>query len=566
MTRTGWAGTAALVIAACSLGVAAARRSSLGEGIDGPLGRGAWKVSVVAAGRFTERDASLTVHLPPDFRRQHLVDVQPQASGVVLRGTRTRASRTEAVWDPAGVAPGKPQPFRLAYSVRCILGLRRPTPAMTRATRQLDSPPGQGDYLAPSARVQSDAEPVRRLARQLAEDGAAPADLVRALYEHVAELPDEPAPEPLSALDCLRQGSGDSGGKSRLLVALCRNRGVPARLLTGLILGGNREQGPHHWAEAWVGHWLPLDPVYRRSGARQFPANYLVLHLGDEDVFQAQGGHAQWGVAAQELTHLSAPGQPPPSAMAAFWARLSLFNLRPPEQQLVRFLLLLPLAALIVCVYRTVIGVPTFGTFAPALLGLAFLDLRALPWGLGIFVATVLAGWLLRRLLGRFHLLQIPRVAALLTLIVLLLIGAVLAASHAGVAATRYISLFPLVILTHLVERFWTIEEEDSTAASFRTLMGTLLVAVTVSLALAHPAVTAWLFRYPETLGLALAAQFLLGRYTGYRLTELYRFADLIQPECRMQDEECRMEEKKKELLLPPLLLLILHSVGGVAA
>jgi hypothetical protein len=209
--------------------------------------------------------------------------------------------------------------------------------------------------------------------------------------------------------------------------------------------------------------------------------------------------------------------------------RLSLFNLRPAEQQLVKFLLLLPLAALIVCVFRTVIGVPTFGTFTPALLGLAFLDLRALPWGMGIFAAVVLAGWLLRRLLDRFHLLQVPRIAALLTLIVALLIGAILLASHAGVATTRYISLFPLVILTHLVERFWTIESEDGTRASFKTLLYTLGVAVTVSLALSHPAVANWLFRYPETLGLALAALFLIGRYTGYRLTELYRFSDLIQ-------------------------------------
>jgi hypothetical protein len=81
------------------------------------------------------------------------------------------------------------------------------------------------------------------------------------------------------------------------------------------------------------------------------------------------------------------------------------------------------------------------------------------------------------------------------------------------------------------VERFWTIEAEDGTAVSFKTLLGTLAVAVTVSVALAPYAVTAWMFHYPETLGLVLAAQFVLGRYTGYRLSELYRFGDLVQEE-----------------------------------
>jgi 7 transmembrane helices usually fused to an inactive transglutaminase len=34
---------------------------------------------------------------------------------------------------------------------------------------------------------------------------------------------------------------------------------------------------------------------------------------------------------------------------------------------------------------------------------------------------------------------------------------------------------------------------------------------------------------HPETLGLVAAAQLLLGRYTGYRLLELYRFRDLAE-------------------------------------
>jgi hypothetical protein len=188
---------------------------------------------------------------------------------------------------------------------------------------------------------------------------------------------------------------------------------------------------------------------------------------------------------------------------------------------------------LIVSVFRTVIGVFTYGTFAPALLGLAFLDLRALHWGLVIFVATVLVGWAMRHMLDRFHLLLVPRTAALLTLIVSFLLILIVLAGHYGISGTLYISLFPLVILTHMVERFWTVEVEDGAAASFKTLLGTLLVAVAVSMALSPAAVSQWMFRYPETLGIVLAAELLIGRYTGYRLTELYRFDELLRDEHR---------------------------------
>ena len=34
------------------------------------------------------------------------------------------------------------------------------------------------------------------------------------------------------------------------------------------------------------------------------------------------------------------------------------------------------------------------------------------------------------------------------------------------------------------------------------------------------------MLRYPELLGVVLAGQVVLGRYTGYRLSELYRFRD----------------------------------------
>jgi len=122
----------------------------------------------------------------------------------------------------------------------------------------------------------------------------------------------------------------------------------------------------------------------------------------------------------------------------------------------------------------------------------------------------------------------VPRTSILLTLIVLFLISVIGMASHYDIPVTHYIALFPLVILTHLVERFWTVEAEDGTAASFKTLLGTMVVAVSISLLLSAEGVTRWMFRYPETLGIVLAVQFLIGRYTGYRLSELYRFQDLI--------------------------------------
>ena len=95
--------------------------------------------------------------------------------------------------------------------------------------------------------------------------------------------------------------------------------------------------------------------------------------------------------------------------------------------------------------------------------------------------------------------------------------------------ATKYISLFPIVILTGMVERFWTRETEDGTSSSFKTLLTTMFIAATIALVCGVPWVLGALFRYPELIGVIMACQLLIGRYTGYRLMELWRFRDFLR-------------------------------------
>jgi hypothetical protein len=59
-------------------------------------------------------------------------------------------------------------------------------------------------------------------------------------------------------------------------------------------------------------------------------------------------------------------------------------------------------------------------------------------------------------------------------------------------------------------------------------MLGTMFIAMTIALVLGIHALVKFLFEFPETLGLIMAGQLLLGRYTGYRLSELMRFRDLL--------------------------------------
>jgi transglutaminase-like putative cysteine protease len=541
LSRTRFALLTAFGLVVLSAAVHVTRRETGGADVGGPPGASSWEVTITARGSLqAEKHSGVLTSLPPDFRHQHVFDPSGQSNELAHRGGRAEATKgfhdREVLW---ARRPGikSNTDYRLTYSFKCVLGTHHPTHGMTELTRQLDAAPGP-DALASAPRVESDHPAIAALARDLAGDKTSKTDQVRAFANYLADVPYAETDGTQTAWQCLEAGGGDDAGRSRLLVALCRSREIPARVVTGLVLHPDAPPALHRWAEAWVrsedgpeGHWLPVDPTYGHFGARKWPTNFLVVRLDDEPLVRSPGqGEPKVGLFARPI-----PNRPPAdeTRIHAFWRVTSFAGLPPAEQVLARFLVLLPLGALVVSVFRVVIGVRTFGVFAPALLGLIFRDLTALPWGLGIFTATVLVGWLFRRILDRYHLLLIPRTAVLLTLVIMFLLGVVLVAARAGVTVTGYVALFPLIILTNMVERFWTMEAEDGTRSSLRTLAGTVLVAVAVAFAVSPEAVARWLFRFPETLGVVIAAQLLLGRYTGYRLTELYRFQDVIE----MKDE-----------------------------
>ena len=246
----------------------------------------------------------------------------------------------------------------------------------------------------------------------------------------------------------------------------------------------------------------------------------IVEHVFPSDLGELFPDEAVAGEKRNFLVEpLNAPHPPSSSGFAP--------NLLPPaERKMVEFLLLLPTAALLVCLFRNVVGLNSFGTFAPALLGLAFREIQSVV-GVAVVLSILLTGWMLRRGLNRFHLLQVPRTALLLSLVVLMLLLFIVAGSAQGWTGAKSITLFPLVILTGTIERFWSMEEEDGTAASFRTLLSTLFIAGCVWLMASIPTVSKGMMKYPETLGLVMAGQLLLGRYTGFRLLELYRFRSM---------------------------------------
>ena len=205
-----------------------------------------------------------------------------------------------------------------------------------------------------------------------------------------------------------------------------------------------------------------------------------------------------------------------------------LFVLPPDAQQILRILLLVPVGALLAALLGNVVGLNTFGTFMPILIAIAFRQTE-LAYGLSLFGAIIAVGYVVRLGLERYKLLLVPRLSAILTFVIGIIAFVALLGHHLAMRNIIAVGLFPIVILTMTIERFHVVAEETGVRAALGMAFRTLAVAAAVYGLLAWEYLQLVFFTFPEFLFLVVAAQIALGRYVGFRLTEVMRFRRITE-------------------------------------
>jgi len=315
------------------------------------------------------------------------------------------------------------------------------------------------------------------------------------------------------AKETLEKLVADCGGQTRLFVALSRAAGIPSRMVGGLIMNDSVKNITHVWAENYIsGTWVPFDTT--NDYFAYLPNHYLELYRGDTALIR------HLGLSKIEYFFSIRKEKMPPVDNP--W---SLYVLPIHFQSSVKFLLLIPIGALVVTFFRTVFGVATFGTFAPILLALAF---RQISLGIGLLCLGIVIffGWILRKILDSLKILVIPRLSIIVTMVIIFIMAMNVVAFNLGHQNILYITLFPMIIITWTIERLSVIQIEDGTKAAFKAGAGTILVSVAAYYIMEIRELHAYLFAFPELLLVVMALLLLLGRYTGFRVLELWRFRE----------------------------------------
>lgn len=193
-------------------------------------------------------------------------------------------------------------------------------------------------------------------------------------------------------------------------------------------------------------------------------------------------------------------------------------------------LLLLPIVAMVIAGTRQIIGIRGFGIFLPAALSITFVAIGPIL-GILLFMAIVIISTIVRVITRKLKLkLQyLPRMALILWFVSFGILGILFASPVIKYGPLLNVSIFPVLVLTLLVEDFTRIQLGKSFKTAFRLTSQTLILSLISYIFLTYAPFQKLVLLNPEiALFSTFVIDIVLGKYLGLRFMEYYRFRKLI--------------------------------------
>jgi len=195
----------------------------------------------------------------------------------------------------------------------------------------------------------------------------------------------------------------------------------------------------------------------------------------------------------------------------------------------VLLLLMLPIIATFIAFLRQVVGIKAFGIYTPLIVTFSFLATNGVKYGIAIFLAVVVFGMLMRFALKPFRLLYLPRVAIMLTVVTIMILGILVLGGNIRRTGLAHVSIFPILIMITIVEKFIAVQIEKGDKTAIRLALETLVISILGYYLASWRVLLEFVASYPWAILFTIPINVALGKWTGLRLTEYLRFKDVIR-------------------------------------
>ncbi|HEK1686477.1 TPA: inactive transglutaminase family protein [Pseudomonas putida] len=326
----------------------------------------------------------------------------------------------------------------------------------------------------------------------------------------------------------LLAGDNSPMKKAQVIDLLLSIAHVPMEKVHTIRLVADTPQSPELWLRSFNGNaWLYFNP---ETGEQGLPNDRLLWWTGDENLITVDGGKkatVTFSMNNSEMNAIRLAKLTDENTDADF-LEYSLYGLPLQTQQTFMIMVMIPIGVLVILVLRNLIGIQTLGTFTPVLIALAFRETQ-LGFGIVLFTVITALGLSLRSYLEHLKLQMLPRLSVVLTFVVVLIAAISLFSHKLGLERGLSVALFPMVILTMTIERLSITWEERGGGHAMKVAVGTLFAASLAHLLMTVPEAVYFVFTFPAVLLILVGFMLAMGRYRGYRLTELVRFKAFLK-------------------------------------
>ncbi|MBB1519807.1 osmotic stress tolerance membrane protein RloB [Aquipseudomonas guryensis] len=323
-------------------------------------------------------------------------------------------------------------------------------------------------------------------------------------------------------------GDASTQNKAKVIELLLSIAHVPMERVHTIRLAADIQQTPELWLRSFNGeNWLYFNPD---SGEQGLPQDRLVWWTGDGQLVGIEGGKkalVSFTLNNSEMNAIRLAKLTDENTDVDF-LEYSLYGLPLQTQQTYQIMIMIPIGVLVILILRNLGGLQTLGTFTPVLIALAFRETQ-LGFGIMLFTIITALGLSLRSYLEHLKLQMLPRLSVVLTFVVVLIAVISLFSHKLGLERGLSVALFPMVILTMTIERLSITWEERGASHAFKVAVGTLFAATLAHLLMTVPELTYFIFTFPAVLLIMVGFMLAMGRYRGYRLTELFRFKAFLK-------------------------------------
>ena len=333
----------------------------------------------------------------------------------------------------------------------------------------------------------------------------------------------------------LLAGDPSVQNKARITEILLSIAHVPVEKVHTIRLIADQPQTPELWLRSFNGKdWLYFNP---ETGEAGLPQDRLLWWIGDDNLITVEGGKkamVSFSLNNSEMNAIRLAKLTDENTDADF-LEYSLYGLPLQTQQTFMIMVMIPIGVLVILILRNLIGLQTLGTFTPVLIALAFRETQ-LGFGIVLFTIITALGLSLRSYLEHLKLQMLPRLSVVLTFVVVLIAAISLFSHKLGLERGLSVALFPMVILTMTIERLSITWEERGGGHAMKVAIGTLFAASLAHIIMSVPEFIYFVFTFPAILLILVGFMLAMGRYRGYRLTELIRFKAFLKEDAEREN------------------------------